>query len=141
MKQSFRRPALIASGLLLLLVIGVLVLQALQGDMAFFYSPSQVRQGEVPQGKSFRVGGRVVSGSLRVEGQQGSGGAFALTDGVTVMLVRYAGALPRQFAEGGEVVVAGRVTSPDEFLATEVIVKYDDPLSRDRQKSGGAATK
>ena len=43
----------------------LLVLNAFQSNLVFFFSPSQVAAHEAPQDRAFRIGGLVKDGSLQ----------------------------------------------------------------------------
>ena len=55
----------IAAGVVLVAVAAALVLNAFQGNVVFFFSPSQVASGEAPVAKTFRIGGMVEKGSVK----------------------------------------------------------------------------
>lgn len=113
--------------LLSLLVLGVaatLVVQALRSNMVFFYTPTQILQGETEGRDYFRLGGMVVAGSV----QQISGAAgvsFELTDNVNQLAVTYTGVLPDLFQEGKGAVAQGHWDGK-VFEATEVLAKHDE---------------
>ncbi|HMX21448.1 MAG TPA: cytochrome c maturation protein CcmE, partial [Accumulibacter sp.] len=65
MKARHQRIALILAGLAILGAVTALVLSAFQSNLVFFFTPTQVANGEAPKGKSFRIGGLVKDGSLR----------------------------------------------------------------------------
>ncbi len=67
MKPRQKRFAFIGLGLLVLAVASGLVSNAFQSNLVFFYTPTQAANGEVPQGRSFRIGGMVEAGSLTVK--------------------------------------------------------------------------
>ena len=46
-------------------IAAALAFWALQDNMNFFYAPTQIERGEAPLGKTIRVGGLVVPGSLK----------------------------------------------------------------------------
>ena len=97
--------------LVVMIVVGVgiatgFALRALQENLLYFYSPTQVAEGEPPEGRKFRVGGLVTPGSVnRTEGALDV--SFDLTDNNTTVTVAYAGILPDLFAEGQKVDVIG----------------------------------
>jgi len=43
-----------------LVLVAGLLLYALNSNIVFFYTPTQVSQGEAPSGRAFRIGGLVV---------------------------------------------------------------------------------
>lgn len=102
-----------------------LVLNALDSNVMFFYSPSQVEAGEAPREAAFRLGGLVEAGSLR-RGADGLDVRFVVTDGARSTPVQYRGLLPDLFREGKGVVVAGRLQQGGAFTATEVLAKHDE---------------
>jgi cytochrome c-type biogenesis protein CcmE len=116
---------LIALGVLLLGAAAGLVLNAFQSNLVFFFSPSQIAANEAPQGKAFRIGGMVESGSV-VRGNDGLTVNFKVTDTVKTVPVTYTGILPDLFKEGKGVVAQGRLGSDGVFVATEVLAKHDE---------------
>jgi cytochrome c-type biogenesis protein CcmE len=99
-----------------------LVLNAFQSNMVFFYSPSQVAANEAPQGRTFRVGGLVENGSVKVEGVKVH---FVITDSAQKVPVLYQGILPDLFKEGKGVVAQGQLKG-GVFEAREVLAKHDE---------------
>jgi cytochrome c-type biogenesis protein CcmE len=123
MKPRHKRLLIIAAGLATLGLAGTLVLNALQSNLAFFFTPSQVVAGEAPQGRVFRVGGMVRQGSLQRAQMTVS---FVITDTARDVPVSYTGILPDLFKEGKGAVVQGRLTAGGQFVATEVLAKHDE---------------
>jgi cytochrome c-type biogenesis protein CcmE len=68
MKPRQKRFVLIGLGLVALALAATLVLNAFQSNLVFFFTPTQVANGDVPHGRSFRIGGMVEKGSLMREG-------------------------------------------------------------------------
>lgn len=101
----------------------LLALRAFEGNLLYFFSPSQVQAGEVPAGQSFRVGGLVVDGSVERDGVDV---AFEITDSVARVPVRYSGILPDLFREGQGVVALGRLGDDGVFHAEEVLARHDE---------------
>ncbi|MBP6463187.1 MAG: cytochrome c maturation protein CcmE, partial [Rubrivivax sp.] len=104
MKPRHKRFAMLGGLVATVGVIVALVLNAFQSNLVFFYSPSQVSANEAPVGRTFRVGGLVEAGSVKVDGTQVQ---FVVTDTATTVPVRYQGILPDLFKEGKGVVVQG----------------------------------
>jgi cytochrome c-type biogenesis protein CcmE len=120
-----RRLLFIGLGLAAVSIATGLVLNALSGNVTFFYSPSQVQAGVVPRHAAFRIGGLVESGSLK-RGADGLDVHFVVTDLAHSVPVSYRGMLPDLFREGKGVVVAGRMRDGSGFAATEVLAKHDE---------------
>jgi cytochrome c-type biogenesis protein CcmE len=118
-----KRLGLIAAGVLLLSSAVGLVLYALQDNLQFFYTPTQVQSGEAPQSRSFRVGGLVEAGSVKRTGLDVS---FRVTDTAQIVPVMYTGILPDLFKEGKGVVAQGTLGADGVFRAKEVLAKHDE---------------
>jgi cytochrome c-type biogenesis protein CcmE len=125
MKPRTRRFAWIAAGLAALGVAAALVLNAFQSNLVFFFTPSQVAAREAPQGRAFRIGGMVESGSLAREPNSLTV-RFLVTDTAKTIAVTYTGLLPDLFKEGKGVVAQGTLGSDGVFHATEVLAKHDE---------------
>ena len=105
-------------------VAGFLTYRALQENLLYFFSPTQVAAGEAPQ-RNFRLGGMVVAGSVKREiGTLNV--SFVVTDNVHSVPVKYNRVLPDLFREGAGAVVVGRMGDDGEFIADEVLAKHDE---------------
>ncbi|MFN4329740.1 MAG: cytochrome c maturation protein CcmE [Limnobacter sp.] len=101
------------------------LINAFNQNMVFFYTPSQIKSGEVPSGlKSYRLGGMVQQGSVQRQAES-LAVRFVVTDQSEVVTVEFAGILPDLFKEGTGVVVDG-VWNGERFLAREVLAKHDE---------------
>ncbi|MGB4069474.1 MAG: cytochrome c maturation protein CcmE [Nitrospira sp.] len=125
MKPRHKRFAFIGLGLLVLGVATVLILNAFQSNLVFFFTPTQVVSGEAPHGRSFRIGGMVEDGSL-VRESDGLTVHFIVTDTAKRLPVTYKGILPDLFKEGKGAVAQGQLGVDGTFLASEVLAKHDE---------------
>lgn len=125
MKARHKRIVLIISGLAVLALVAVLVLNAFQSNLVFFFTPTQVMAGEAPKGKAFRIGGLVRQGTLRRD-PDGISLRFVMTDTEKDMVVIYKGILPDLFREGKGAVAQGRLDGDGVFVASEVLAKHDE---------------
>ena len=123
-KPRHRRIALIVAGVTGLALAAGLTLRALNENLAFFYTPSQVAANEAPQNRTFRVGGMVESGSVKRQ-PDGVTVQFVVTDTAKSIPVTYKGILPDLFKEGKGVVAQGRLEA-GAFVASEVLAKHDE---------------
>ena len=114
-----------AGGLAALGVAVALVLNAFQSNLVFFYTPTQIAQGEAPKGRAFRLGGLVEDNSVK-RVPDGLGVTFIVTDRAKSIPVRYSGILPDLFKEGRGVVAQGKLGDDGGFVATEVLAKHDE---------------
>ncbi len=99
-----------------------LVLNAFQSNLVFFYTPTQIEAKEAPSGRTFRLGGLVVEGSVKRDGVKV---AFAVTDTAKTVPVQFSGILPDLFKEGKGVVAQGQLEN-GVFQAKEVLAKHDE---------------
>ena len=125
MKPRSQRLAWIVAGLCLLGMAAALVLSAFQSNLVFFFTPSQIAAHEAPQGRPFRVGGMVESGSLAREPNSLTV-HFRVTDTAQTIPVSYTGLLPDLFKEGKGVVAQGTLGPDGVFHASEVLAKHDE---------------
>jgi cytochrome c-type biogenesis protein CcmE len=103
---------------------GYFTYRALQENLLYFFSPTQVAAGEAPE-RTFRLGGMVLAGSIKREvGTMNV--SFVVTDNVHSVPVKYNRVLPDLFKEGAGAVVVGRLGDNGEFLADEVLAKHDE---------------
>ncbi len=125
MKPRARRALFIGAGLLATAVASVLVLNAFQSNVVFYFGPSEVMADEAPHGSRFRMGGVVSEGSVR-RSSSTVDIYFQVTDGSESIPVTYQGFLPDMFREGKGVVVHGKMGPDGVFKADEVLAKHDE---------------
>ncbi len=124
MTRKQRRLSLIVVAGLVLAAASALVLTALQDEIVFFRSPTDVAENKVTEGTRFRLGGLVEEGS--VERGQGEAVRFAITDTANTINVTYTGILPDLFREGQGVVTEGTLDQSGLFVADTVLAKHDE---------------
>ena len=123
MTRKRRRLYFVMLGLLGLGVGVALVLTALQEDIVFFFSPTEIAERKPGPDISIRVGGLVESGSVVHRGETI---LFSVTDTTNSLKVIYTGLLPDLFREGQGVVAEGRVNAEGVFIASNVLAKHDE---------------
>lgn len=101
---------------------GFFGLKAFNENLLYFFSPTDVKQGKAPTGKSFRLGGLVAIDSVKRDGIKVS---FDVTDKANVFTVKYEGILPDLFREGQGIITTGSLVN-GTFMATEVLAKHDE---------------
>lgn len=122
-----RKRRLAFAGVLMLGVAGAaaLILNAFNENLVYFYTPSEVSQGEAPPARKFRIGGLVEDGSFRQD-DESLQVRFAVTDEAHVVPVVYEGVLPDLFREGQGIVADGRLNDAGVFMADRVLAKHDE---------------
>jgi cytochrome c-type biogenesis protein CcmE len=123
MKPRHKRIALIAGGLASIAIAAVLVLKALDSNIALYITPSDVIAGKAPHDKAFRMGGLVKQGSIQREGMTTH---FVITDTAKEIPVAYTGILPDLFRDGKGAIVQGQMDKNGLFTASEVLAKHDE---------------
>jgi cytochrome c-type biogenesis protein CcmE len=124
-----RKRARLYGLLLFLTSIGTatgLTLYAMQDNLSYFRTPTEIASGSYPEhasGRAFRLGGLVEKGSLV---RTGDTVTFSVTDLKTSIEVRYTGIPPDLFREGQGVVAEGKVGDGGVFLATRLLAKHDE---------------
>jgi cytochrome c-type biogenesis protein CcmE len=116
---------MVVGGLAALGVAAALILTAFRQNLVFFYTPSEVAANMAPQGRAFRIGGMVETGSVKRQ-PDGVTVHFIVTDTAKGIPVAYRGALPDLFREGKGVVAQGRLGPDGLFQASEVLAKHDE---------------
>ncbi len=125
LKRKHRRLGFVVAGMACLLVAAGLVLNAFEDNLVFFYSPSELAEKDIPEGRRFRLGGLVEEGSLnRLD--DGLTVEFVITDLATAVAVSYRGTLPDLFREGQGVVTEGKMAAGGVFIADSVLAKHDE---------------
>jgi cytochrome c-type biogenesis protein CcmE len=122
MKPRHKRIAIVVGVLVVVAAAAALVLNAFQSNLVFFFSPTQVVSKEAPLGRTFRLGGLVVAGSVKRDGVVVN---FMVTDTAQTVPVRFEGILPDLFKEGKGVVAQGQLKD-GVFMAKEVLAKHDE---------------
>jgi cytochrome c-type biogenesis protein CcmE len=142
MRPRQKRFMFIAVGIAAVSLAVGLVLYALRGNVNLYFTPTQVSNNEVPQGRSFRIGGLVEEGSVKRD-KDGLTTNFVITDTHKKIPVTYKGILPDLFKEGKGVVAQGKVESDGVMHAEEVLAKHDEnympPEAADALKKADAA--
>ena len=100
----------------------LMVLYALNSNLDYFFTPSELLAEEVPSNRRVKVGGMVQEGSVRREDSIIS---FTITDYSKTIDVSYTGIVPDLFKEGSGVVVLGYLNN-GKVDAEKVLAKHDE---------------
>jgi cytochrome c-type biogenesis protein CcmE len=124
MTPKNRRLSIILGGLAFLAGAVALTLSALNDNIVFFYSPSDLQTMNIAPDRSIRIGGLVEEGSV-VHEDDGVTMRFVVTDGAKTVPVIYKGQVPDLFREGQGVVAEGKLMG-GTFQASQVLAKHDE---------------
>lgn len=123
MKPRHKRLALIGGIVAAVGAATALVLNALDSNINFSYTPSEIAAKKAPINRTFRVGGLVKEGTVKRDGVDVQ---FVVTDTAQTVAVQYRGILPDLFKEGKGVVAQGQMRDDGIFVAREVLAKHDE---------------
>ena len=99
-----------------------LILYSLNSNLDYFFTPTELKDRNIPADKRIKVGGLVLSGSVE---RISSSISFVITDYENSIKVEYEGIVPDLFKEDSGVVVLGNLR--DKILyAEEVLAKHDE---------------
>ena len=126
-KISKKKQRIIFIALLSLISLLALlfIISNFKDNIIFFYSPSELRNVNITEGKIIRVGGLVKKGS--VKNLPDSAFEFVVTDLQNELKVRYKGIKPDLFRQGQGMVAKGFLDKKNNiFIAKELLVKHDE---------------
>ena len=108
---------------LLFSVSGIsLILYSLNSNLDYFFTPTELKDKNIPMDKRIKVGGMVLNGSVK---RASSKISFIVTDYENSITVEYEGIVPDLFKEGSGVVVLGFLDNQIVY-AEEVLAKHDE---------------
>ena len=99
-----------------------LIIRALDSNLDFFFTPSELFLENIPNNKRIKVGGMVLDGSVTRDKTNIS---FVVTDYEGSINVEFDGLVPDLFKEGSGVVVLGYLKDKT-FIAEDVLAKHDE---------------
>jgi cytochrome c-type biogenesis protein CcmE len=99
-----------------------LIIRALDSNLDFFFTPSELFKQEIPNNKRIKVGGMVLEGSVTRDKTNIS---FVITDYEGSIDVKFDGLVPDLFKEGSGVVVLGYLKDKT-LIAEDVLAKHDE---------------
>jgi len=99
-----------------------LIIRALDSNLDFFFTPSELFKENIPNNKRIKVGGIVLEGSVSRDKTNIS---FVITDYEGSINVKFDGLVPDLFKEGSGVVVLGYLQDKT-IIAEDVLAKHDE---------------
>ena len=125
LKPKHQRLVLIVLAAAALVGAVLLAMWGLQDRAAYFVTPSDIAAGKVPPDKAMRLGGMVVTGSLKRD-PDGLTVRFIVSDTKAQTSVIYRGITPDLFREGSGVVAEGQLDASGLFVADNILAKHDE---------------
>ena len=121
-KVKLRALFLFLSIAILILTI-FLVLKALEDNVVYFLSPTEIKNLNETTTEKIRVGGMVKDQSIKINSDNIN---FIITDFKNEINVTYSGIVPNLFQEGKGVVAEGILRDKKYFKAEKILAKHDE---------------
>ena len=99
-----------------------LILYSLNTNLDYFFTPTELKNINIPEDKRIKIGGMVLENSVV---REQSKVIFTVTDYKNYIEVVYEGIVPDLFKEGSGVVALGFIQN-ETFYAQEVLAKHDE---------------
>ena len=125
MNQINRRFIKVLVSITFLSIAIGLILIALQDNLVFFHSPSEVKEKKFLSTQRIRVGGLVIKNSVNFSPSKAVV-SFQITDLNENLQIVYQGILPDLFREEQGIIAEGYLISEDSFEADQVLAKHDE---------------
>ena len=110
--------------ILITLILSVfLILKALEENVVYFQSPTEIKSLMELDNNKIRIGGMVKENSIIINSKEVN---FIITDFKNEINVSYSGAVPNLFSEGEGVVAEGFLKDRNFFYATKILAKHDE---------------
>ena len=110
--------------LLLSTAIIFFVLQTLEKNVVYFFSPSEIYENpNISFNEKIRIGGLVKEDSIS---KDQTSIRFIITDLKKEIIVSYSGPIPNLFSEGKGVVAEGVLKDKKYFVADQILAKHDE---------------
>ena len=127
--MSKRNRRFIFGGIIILAALSYLITGSMREAIVYFKTPSELKADQgASRGKSLRIGGMVLAGSLEKD-LKSLTYRFRITDGVESVPVYFRGVPPDLFSEGKGAVIEGRLGEDGVFQATTIMAKHAEEYS------------
>ena len=100
-----------------------LIIKALEENVVYFKSPTEIKNLSELNSKKIRVGGMVKKSSIKTNDTEIN---FVITDFKNELLVSFKGSVPNLFEEGKGVVAEGFLKDRSYLKAVKILAKHDE---------------
>ena len=100
-----------------------LIIKALEENVVYFKSPTEIKNLTELDSKKIRVGGMVKKSSIKTNDTEIN---FVITDFKNELLVNFKGSVPNLFEEGKGVVAEGFLKDRSYLKAVKILAKHDE---------------
>ena len=123
-KKVKKRASLLAITLLISVIGVFFILQALNKNILYFKSPTDIKNNQnIDFDKIIRVGGMVKKNSLIIKEEEIK---FIITDFNNELNISFSGTVPNLFSEEKGVVAEGKLQDKTFFIADRILAKHDE---------------
>ena len=100
-----------------------LIIKALEENVVYFKSPTEIKNLSEIENKKIRVGGMVKKNSIKTNDSEIN---FIITDFKNELFVSFKGSVPNLFEEGKGVVAEGFLKDRSYLKAVKILAKHDE---------------
>ena len=122
-KKVKKRASLLVWLVLISIISVFLILNALNKNILYFNTPTDITKNKILITKKIRVGGMVKKDTLNIDDNEIK---FIITDFKNEIKVSFKGTIPNLFAEGKGVVAEGKLKDKKFFIADRILAKHDE---------------
>ena len=123
-KKAKKRASLLTVLLLVSVIAIFLVLKALDENILYFKSPTEIKASQdIDFTKKLRVGGMVKKNSVIISEEEIK---FTITDFKNELKISHSGTVPNLFSEEKGVIAEGKLQDKTFFIADRILAKHDE---------------
>lgn len=123
--MASRRARLVAILVVATVAISVLAVSAAGSSLSYYVTPDEFAKQIDVNDKRWRIGGRVVEGTIVEENGRPVSFVIQSEDGLQKMDISYDGIKPNLFGPRAFVIVEGVADEPGHLKASSVIIKHE----------------
>jgi cytochrome c-type biogenesis protein CcmE len=128
MEKRSRNRLIIVTAIVLVL-LAILLYRSSAGNLSYFKTVTELKNDTTLIGKSVRVGGEVVSGSIKKSGTKVT---FKINDKKNTMTITYTGAVPSTFAAKVQVIAEGTYAKAGLVEADSLVTKCPSKYANEK---------
>ena len=106
-----------------LILTTYIIFKALEENVVYFKSPTEIKNLSELENKKIRVGGMVKKSSIKTNNSEIN---FIITDFKNELVVSFEGSVPNLFEEGKGVVAEGFLKDRSYLKAVKILAKHDE---------------
>ena len=123
------RNRLIVVTAIVLVLLAILLYRSSAGNLSYFKTVTELKNDTTLVGKSVRVGGEVLPGSIK---KKGTTVEFKIDDKKNTMSITYTGAVPSTFAEKVQVIAEGTYAKVGLVEADSLVTKCPSKYANEK---------